>query len=234
MFGILDKKMDDGCEHWYTLIPGFNTSTKEFYDAIELDLKEHKIPGLEISRIEFAEGGMLSKNREYLRITRERLVFDICAAPFGTDFFFSGRFAQIPVAIAFWQILGVFLGLFLVLSLLVKIAGLILGGTIFLFGFLLFLYTLRNAVAMGLKDLDDAFIKSPFIGPMYEQWFRKETYYREDTRRMYHDGVDAIVKARVEDVTGAKGIKLICFNEYRPILGELFKERTVTLPRKPS
>jgi hypothetical protein len=81
MLGIFDKKVDDGCEHWYSLVPGFNASTKEFYDAIELELKERKIPGLEISRLEFAEGGALSKDREYLRMTRERLVFDIWQVP---------------------------------------------------------------------------------------------------------------------------------------------------------
>lgn len=48
---------------------------------------------------------------------------------------------------------------------------------------------------------------------------------------MYRETVDAVVKAKVEEVTGAKGIKLIRFNEYSPILGELYKPTQVQLPR---
>ena len=93
------------------------------------------------------------------------------------------------------------------------------------------IYTLRNAVSMGLRDLDATLIKSPVVGPIYENWFRKETYYRHDTRLMYRDTVNAVVKAQVEDTTGAKGIKLIKFNEYSPILGELYKPTMVTPPQ---
>ncbi len=93
------------------------------------------------------------------------------------------------------------------------------------------IYVMRNAVALGLKDLDATLIKSPVIGPIYERWFRKETYYREDTRIMYREIVDAVVKAKVEEVTGAKGIKLVRFNEFSPILGDLYKPTQVTLPR---
>ncbi len=31
--------------------------------------------------------------------------------------------------------------------------------------------------------------------------------------------------------TGAKGIKLVRFNEHNPILGELYKSTTVSLPK---
>jgi hypothetical protein len=49
---------------------------------------------------------------------------------------------------------------------------------------------------------------------------------------MYHDTVNDVVKAKVEETTGAKGIKLIKFNEYSPILGELYKPTTVQIPPK--
>jgi hypothetical protein len=50
---------------------------------------------------------------------------------------------------------------------------------------------------------------------------------------MYCDTVNAIVKAKVEEITGAKGIKLIRFNEHSPILAELYKPTTVQLPKTP-
>ena len=218
-------------DHWYALIPGFNTSGKDFYTAIEAELKAREIPGLDIFHVDFAEGGALSQKREYLRMTRERLVFDICAAPFGTAYFFSCRFAEIPAVIRLWQLLVVLVASLMTVALAFRYLGLILGAIVLLAGFVFLIYTLRNAVAMGLKDLDATLIKSPIFGPIYENWFRKETYYRQDTRLMYRDTVNDVVKAKVEETTGAKGIKLIKYNEYSPILGELYKPTNVSLPK---
>ena len=234
MFGLFEKKQQDAIDHWYALIPGFNTSTKEFYAAIENELKNRRVPGLEICYVDFAEGGVLSNKREYLRMTRERLVFDICAAPFGTACFFSCRFAEIPAVIRLWQLLAVIVAAFMIMGLAVKFLGLILGVIILLAGFVFLIYLLRNAVAMGLKDLDATLIKSPVLGPIYENWFRKETYYRQDTRLMYLDTVNAVVKARVEETTGAKGIKLVRYMEHCPILGELYKPVQKSTPQPPA
>lgn len=234
MFGFFAKKRADVIDHWYALVPGFNTSTKEFYTAIETELKEREVPGLEIFHVNFAEGGALSRQREYLRMTRERLVFDVCAAQFGTAYFFSCRFAEIPAAIKLWQLIAVLIAGFMTIALASKFLGLILGALVLLAGFVLLIYTLRNAVAMGLKDLDATLIKSPVVGPIYENWFRGETYYRHDTRLMYCDTVNALVKAKLEETTGAKGIKLIRYMENCPMLSELYKPNAVALPKEPS
>jgi hypothetical protein len=234
MFGIFKNKKADVIDHWYSLVPGFNTSTKEFYEAVEKELKERQVPGLEMFHVDFAEGGILSSKREYLRMTRERLVFDICAAPFGSAYFFSCRFAEIPAAIRLWQLLVVLIAVLMLVALAFRYLGLILGAVVLLAGFVFLIYTLRNAVAMGLRDLDATLIKSPVVGPIYENWFRKETYYRQDTRLMYRDTVNDVVKAKVEEVTGAKGIELIKFNDYSPILGELYKPTMVEPPQPPT
>jgi hypothetical protein len=238
MFGFFEKKQADVIDHWYALIPGFNSSTKEFYEAVEKELKERQVPGLEISHVDFAEGGIMSNNREYLRMTRERLVFDVCAAPFGTAYFFSCRFAEIPAVVKLGEFLVLIIVLcfsaFIGLIIFVKILG-VLG--LMLFPFLLLaslvgaIYVMRNAVAMGLKDLDASLIKMPIVGPIYEAWFRKETYYRHDTRLMYCETVNAVVKAKVEETTGAKGIKLIRYMENCPMLSELYKPNIVPLPK---
>src|SRR5690242_1544947 len=155
MFGLFAPKKADVLEHWYALVPAFNTSTKDFYDAIEVELKSRQVPSLESARVDFAEGGILSSKREYLRMTRERLVFDICAAPFGTAFFFSCRFAQIPAVVRLWQLL------LLVMAICVSgYFGLVIFGKILgLFGLIIYpffllalfvtvIYVMRNAVAM--------------------------------------------------------------------------------------
>ena len=179
---MFEKKKADVISHWYALVPGLTTSTKEFYEYVETDLKGRQVPGLDIFYVDFAEGGVLSQKREYLRMTRERLVFDICAAPFGTAYFFSCRFAEIPAAIKLWQLLVVLLASLTIMGLTIKFAGVLLGIFILLAGLVAMIYTLRNAVAIGLQDLDTTLIKSPVFGPIYECWFRKETYYRHDIR----------------------------------------------------
>lgn len=238
MLNFLKPKKADVLSHWYALIPGFNTSTKEFYEVVEKELKAREIPGLDISRVEFSEGGLLSAKREYLRMTRERLVFDICAAPFGTEYFFSCRFAEIPAAIQLWQVLLLLIAFgfcgFVSFILCVKAFSL-LAPFIWFFGWIFLLvltiFALRNADSTGLYDLDNMLVRSPVLGPIYEAWFRKKTYYREDTQLMYLDTVNAVVKAKVEETTGTKGIKLIRFHEHSPILSELYKPTSVSLPK---
>lgn len=229
MFGFSRPKKAEVINHWYTLIPGFKTPTAEFYASIEAELKAREVPGLEMSRVEFAEGGLLSAKRTYLRMTRERLVFDVCSSPFGTSHFFSCRFAEIRAVVKLWQLAITLIGIFVFIGLLWRVFGFFLGTLAIIVAFVLGIYFLRNAVALGLHDVDSMLIKSPVVGPIYERFFRKETYYREDTRLMYHDMVNEIVKAKVEEVTGAKGIKLVQFNEYDLIWSELYKPRIVNL-----
>lgn len=222
MFNFFQKKAEV-LEHWISFAEGFQFSPAEFYAAVEKELETRQVPGLEKSRLEFAEGGLLSDKRVYLRMLRERLVFDVCAAPFGTRFFFSCRMAEIPAVIQLWQLAVVFVGLGGVAALLWKFLGFLLGTTalVVTLGFLV--YFLRNAVAMGMQNIDAALIQSPVVGPIYESWFRKETYYRVDTRLMYLDTVSNVVKKLAEEVTGSKGVKLVRQYEQSPILGELYK-----------
>ena len=222
MFNFFQKKAEV-LEHWISFAEEFQFSSAEFYAAVEKELDARKVPGLEKSRIEFAEGGLLSDKRVYLRMLRERMVFDVCAAPFGTRYFFSCRMAEIPSVIQLWQLAVVVVGVGIIAALFWKFLGFILGttGLVVTLGFLV--YFLRNAVAMGMQNIDAALIQSPVVGPIYERWFRQETYYRVDTRLMYFDTVSNVVKKLADEVTGSKGVKLVRQYEQSPILGELYK-----------
>lgn len=222
MFNFFQKKAEL-LEHWISFAEEFQFSSAEFYAAVEKELDARKVPGLEKSRIEFAEGGLLSDKRVYLRMLRERMVFDVCAAPFGTRYFFSCRMAEIPSVIQLWQLAVVVVGVGIIAALFWKYLGFALGttGLVVTLGFLV--YFLRNAVAMGMQNIDASLIQSPVVGPIYELWFRKETYYRVDTRLMYFDTVSNVVKKLAEEVTGSKGVKLVRQYEQSPILGELYK-----------
>lgn len=223
MFTPFKKKEAEVIDHWIGFADNFQFASADFYNSVEKELQARQVPGLEISRIDFAEGGLLSDKRVYLRMLRERLVFDVCAAPFGTRYFFSCRMAEIPAVVQLWQLLLLALGIGTVCELFWKMSGLFWGTLLILLVLGILVYVLRNAVALGLQDLDATLIKSPVVGPIYERWFRKETYYRVDTRLMYLDTVSNVVKALAEEVTGAKGVKLLHQYEQAPILGELYK-----------
>ena len=118
MLGFKSKK-DEVLNHWISFADNFTLPSQEFYKSLEKELTDRNVPGLTISQVEYAEGGLLSEQRIYLRLIRERLAFDACAAPFGTGYFFSCRTVYSPVVVKLWHILvglGFFGGLYLFLA----------------------------------------------------------------------------------------------------------------------
>lgn len=216
-------------KHWYALIPDFKTSAQAFYSDIESELEQRNVPDLEMGRVEFSQGGILSGKREYLRMKRERLVFDICSAPFGTAHFFSCRFIELPSVITLNQILGIVFSLCVIFgvaqqSLGMRNAGYVTGGFV-----AFFILMMQGAAAMKQQNIDAQLIKSPLLGPIYERFFRRETYFREDTRLMYMDTVNEVAKEKIEEVLGSKGLKLVRFNDRKSVLSELYTARIVEL-----
>jgi len=217
---------DEVHKHWYVPLDNFDYSSNDFYQSIEKELQSRKVPGLELSRVNLSEGGLLSEKREYLRLKRERLVFDICAAPFGTSYFFSFRLVELPLGIKIMELVIFLVGCLLAFGLLVKFQGFFSGVFIF-FGFVaLSIFVVLNARALGLESFDANLVKTPVLGPLYEMFFRKETYHRQDTRLMYLSTVNSITEMLVEEVTAAKGIKLLKQYERKPPGGDLYQATT--------
>jgi hypothetical protein len=217
------KKKAEVLNHWFAFADGFQTSSSEFYDALAKELSARQVPQMELSRIELPEGGLLSEKRVYLRMVRERLVFDVCAAPFGSGFFFSCRTAEIPLVIPVVQLLCAGLLGLGVAALLVNWLGMFWGAVIVVLGLAGSIYILRNAVALGLQNLDTTLLQMPVLGPLYEVLLRKETYHRIDSRLCYLEVVPTLVKKLAEDAAAAKGVKLVRQYELAPVLGELYR-----------
>lgn len=216
MFGIWSKKAPHVFKCDYRTFENLECSPSEFYASIERELSAREMPGLIIERIEHKEGGVLSAKREYLRLRRERLVFDICFAQFGTYWFISRRYSLILFSLQIWEILIVLLFLAGVAGFYVALFGLILG-LVLCFGSVLGIALLmRNLVAMGLDDLDAALYQIPVVGAIYECLFRKETYYREDTRQAYITIVDTITVAMIDALASEKGAVLVAYRDETP------------------
>lgn len=220
--------------HWYSLYERGQFSSAEFYDSVEAELAERKLPRLRSSRPEFHEGGALSDKRVYLRLERERYAFDVCAAPFGTGYFFSYRMIEKPrsrlafvlllvaclVAVVFALRTG--LGLY---ELSIGAVGLLL---------LTMVASPRNVLPVRQgeakvvtveteeNDFDSAILNIAVVGELYER-FRADTYYRYDTRLLFQTIVPDIVKRKVDDLTSRDGVTLLNAYEYSPLLGETYR-----------
>lgn len=225
-------KKDEVLNHWIAFVEGFGMPPGEFYGAVEKELTTRKIPGLEISRVEYAEGGLLSDRRTYLRMIRERLAFDTCASPFGTGYFFSCRTVYSPAVVRWWHLLMTVVILYIIAELLVRplgygFAGIAVAGLI-----LAVVMTFQNAAASKVADVDAALLKVPFVGPIYECWFRLDTYYRQDTRLVYLETIPALVRKLAEHVTADQGLKLVPQYQRAPVLGELYRP-VAARPKEP-
>lgn len=209
--------------HWGTVLP-VHFSAQEFYAKLENEIRERQWPGVEMLRVLHSEAGLLSHKREYLRVVRQRQVFDICASTFGKDYFFTMREAEIRAQLTFVTLLIFLLGLFLIFNWFLNSVGLFSGAIAFGVILVLGVFLLFNVLRMGLTRLDGLLMRIPVLGPIYETWFRRSTtYFQHDTRVVFLKLMDDLMKAHVDEETSEKGVKLLSCFEHQPILDGLYK-----------
>ena len=211
--------------HWHHPIESFQTSPMEFYAAVEQALRPRQIPDYLTSRIDWREGGMLTARREYLRIKRGKLAFDICAAPFGTGFFFSWWLAELPTGHGvLWALLMVF-ATFAIIAICMGsigfLAGLFWGFVISLGGIWVLGYLLREG-RFG-TDAEDVVLAIPFFGVVYESIFAPSTYYRMDTTLMFQSVVHTAVLEVVDQLMSAKGVRALTELERKPLMHDFYR-----------
>jgi hypothetical protein len=222
IFGF-ENKRGQLMDHWIVSADNFSLAPGEFYTAVEKQLQAREFPSVVASRLEFAEGGLMSDQRLYLRFMRERLAVDVCAAPFGTVYFFSCRTTYIPALVRLWHILAAGAFLFAFTILLIKPLGLILAMVAIVTLIFALTGVMRNAGTSAFADLDALLLKIPVVATIYEDWFRVDTFYRDDSRTLYLKLVPGIVQAVADDLTAAKGVKLVRQHQFPPpLLHELF------------
>jgi hypothetical protein len=226
IFGFENKK-GEILGHWIAFHDNFSFPPQDFFDAIQKELEARKFPGIEISKEEFSEGGLLSDKRIYLRLFRERLALYTCAAPFGTGYFFSCRTVYVPALVRLWHIIAALFFFGVVGGLLVQLLGFTFAAVAMVALPFALAAVLRNA---AMTDLDTLLLKIPVVSTIYEDWFRADTYYRQDTRLIYLQQIPEFIRALAEDITAAKGARLEEQYQLPPILGELYKR---VPPRKP-
>jgi hypothetical protein len=203
--------------HWYHLLENFNASPLEFYLAVEAALAKRQVPEASTSRVDYREGGVQTAKREYLRVTRRKLVFDICGAPFGTGFFVSWWLGQArPSLYALWLFLTIIVAL-IALNLFISTFGFFWGVVLFCVAVPAVLWILNTLAQQG-EFSDDVILMIPLVGPLYERLFQPTTYYKIDTMLMFQTAVHAAVLEVIDGMTSAKGVRALSELERKPIL----------------
>jgi len=220
--------------HWCKLIEGLQTSPLDFYKCIEDAIDRRRIPGLKRSHVLWPEGGLLSAKRDYLRLTREGLLFDICVAPFGTGTFVSCRLVQREIPWLLIAITVFFTGLVL-LCLLIFVgmrtarsgpnALQILTAGAFVLAF----YVMFACLVVGTLLIISRFIlvadawlmRMPLLYKFYERITRRNTYYRIDLILMFQSAVQAAVMEVVDKHIETQNLKPLSEWERKPTLSKL-------------
>jgi hypothetical protein len=223
------SRQPDVISHWHKVYENFATSPLDFYTMVEQEIIRWKIPEVEFSRVVWREGGILTGKRTYLRVTRGPINFDICAAPYGTGFFFSYWVTSPPkrlkvllyllgVCMLFLSMLGA--GLYAFDG---KDAGAGLG---FLFA-VATLFGLAFAVRSGKIGDEEAVFAIPILGRIYGTIFKPVTWFAIDTMTMFQEAVAHCLFEVIDTVTTPRGIRELSEFERRPMVppGSLRKER---------
>lgn len=222
IFGVENKK-GEILDHWIAFHDSLQFPPQDFYAAIEKELEARKVPGMEISHEEFSEGGLASDKRIYLKLLRERLFIYVCAAPFGTGYFLSCRVVYVPALVRLWHILAALAFFAIVGKLLVAPLGLTYAVIAIVTLVFALAGVMRNAATSAFTNLDALLLKIPAVSIIYQDWFRAETYWREDTRTIYLLRIPQVIREVAEEITAANGAKLVQQYSYAPIVGELYK-----------
>ena len=235
-----DSRLDSILSHWSKLFEDFSTDAYAFYDAVEAGLARRKLPEGKTRMVQWSEGGVFAPDREYLRIEGGGFRFDLCAAPYGTGYFFSWWLTPKPA-----QYVLLWLALFLLGSW--QISRFVAKGawsffqaapaTDWMIVVLRFLFqnpftvggvslvACMGVVSLlaraGLREPEDALVTIPILGWVHERIFAPVTLYRLDTAILFRTSVHQAVLEAIDALTAEKGVRALAPEERKPTLDRL-------------
>jgi len=232
--------LEDVLSHWCKLIENFNTDSEGFYTAVDAALERRKIHDALTRHIQWSEGGILSPNREYFRIEGSGFAIDICAAPFGTGFFFSSWLSRKrPQWVSMWMLLFLLATWGISRAIAVPIFGMFQSSQQFDMTNLILQAALENPFTIaglsilalmfmvsfiargGYREPEEVMLLIPVVGWVYERWFAPITFYRLDTAAMFRATVHNAVLEVIDDLTTQKGLRALAPEDRKPLLDRL-------------
>lgn len=219
--------------HWHHTFEGLQTSALAFYESVEAVIGRREIPDLRLSRVEWGESGVLSAKRQYLRVERRGLAFDVCTAPFGNAQFFSSWLAEmVPspligilglLAYTMLYALVVILGLFVASK--VSAGLFVLALPLAFIGFFIPPIAICFAIRAGNPPWEEYIRAIPLLGRLYDVIFAPDTYYRLDTLQAFQDLAHTAVLECVDAVTAAQGVRALAGDERKPTMRDVVDRR---------
>lgn len=206
--------------HWHTLIDDFNTPALDFYTGVAEAVKVREVPDVSFDRVLHKEGGFASANREYLRVRRGGLIFDVCAAPYGKSFFFSWWLVRTGPKHPLLYLVGFFLAVFFIPPILAAPFG-FAGIVMYPMMILLTLAGLAWLARRGVFGPEEHILLVPIIGWLYEKLFHPVTYYALDTALMFQESIHRAVTETIGALLDAQGLRALSEEAKRPTIRDL-------------
>ena len=194
---------------WHRFLDGVELVPPKFYASLDRAIERRKIPGAKTSRVAITEHGVRGENgaldsdRICVRVQREGLTVDVCAAPFGSGSFVSmwTTRATRRGVVALIALLAVVVGVPLVLgafAFLARSFGPFLGGAWTLVFVLLGAAILVYQVRQGFLRIETEVRALPVLGSIYDGVFRPAMHYGKDEEESFSKAVEAAVLETVE------------------------------------
>ncbi len=233
---MAQSPLEDVLAHWSKLVENFNTSSEDFYDAVVAALERRKIHDALTRHIQWGVGGVLSPNREYFRVEGSGFALDICAAPFGTGFFFSWWLIKRRPEWPSLHLIAFAVAAFLIYRGLLHFVPYVFRGippfsilwalqilflnpfTLLALTFLVLFWAIAIAARGGIRDPEEVMLTIPILGWVYERWFAPVTFYRLDTAAMFRATTHAAVLEVIDDLTTQKGLRALAPEDRVPTL----------------
>lgn len=217
--------------HWSLLLEDFSTSAAAFYQGVEAAVRRREAPDVEFSLVRWKEGGVASAEREYLRVQRGRLAFDICGAPFGRGYFFSSWLARVPYGSALswlFALVGLMIACGILALLIMSItdsacSGFFLMLFVFGFGVPVGLYLLGEAVHDGRLSDEELVLSMPVVGWLYALIWNPFAYYRIDTALMFQKTVHNAVTEVIDTLRSEQGLRALAPEERQATIRDFMR-----------
>jgi hypothetical protein len=213
MFGYIKRFRPVVHHQWFVPIIDWQSDSEAFYTSLTEEIKNRQLPGITVERINLNHTMLLSPQQSYIRLRRERFVFDVCSAPFGSCWWFSGRAAELPRRLTANELSWFAGGLVTFSYLYVHLYGVALG--LWVFGATIVALLLIFMMGRKWATLDEYLVYLPVVGAVYEFMFRRDTYWQQDQRMMFSVIINALIREKVKEFCIAGGANEPLFQEIR-------------------
>jgi len=206
--------------HWCQPNVGVSIPPSEFYELVTKEVIARNFPGVLFSRVFWKEEAFVGAKREYLRVQRARIVFDICAAPQGAGSFFSSWLCIVPPQISAAHLIGNFVGMIFLIW-LIPVAVVYLFALFF--GVAIWSKLSRVTAVNSFKS--DFLLGLTGVGPILKFFAElKPTYYQIDAAIIFQSLVQDATLTVIDRLCEQQNARRLTEQERAPVLRDFMKK----------